>query len=155
MYLCCDCCLQEIAVEVLSEALKEKPHAHFYLVEGFPRNLDQLEDFNEQVCLYFSQVLLLCLVLLVWVLLFSLHTENQIMTFPFGLLLQEWRSGFIVLLDCEESSSLLWSLSAPSSSSCSCFCVFSSRKIGDQGFTMLILSYLIYPVVWLTVEAPL
>jgi hypothetical protein len=38
-------------VELLTKALKEKPDAHFYLVEGFPRNLEQLEDFNQQVCL--------------------------------------------------------------------------------------------------------
>ncbi|KAL8558589.1 hypothetical protein ACOMHN_046307 [Nucella lapillus] len=39
----------EVTVELLTGALKSQPDAHFYLVEGFPRNLEQLEDFNKQV----------------------------------------------------------------------------------------------------------
>ncbi|KAL8598216.1 hypothetical protein ACOMHN_043287 [Nucella lapillus] len=40
---------EELTVDLLTKALQEKPDAHFYLVEGFPRNLEQLEDFNKQI----------------------------------------------------------------------------------------------------------
>ncbi|KAL8558593.1 hypothetical protein ACOMHN_046311 [Nucella lapillus] len=40
---------EEVTVELLTGALKSQPDAHFYLVEGFPRNLEQLEDFNKQI----------------------------------------------------------------------------------------------------------
>ena len=36
-------------MDLLVNALQEKPDAHFYLVEGFPRNVEQLEDFNKRV----------------------------------------------------------------------------------------------------------
>ncbi|XP_070176220.1 uncharacterized protein [Littorina saxatilis] len=40
---------EDVTVELLTSALKENPNAHFYLVEGFPRNLEQLEDFNKTI----------------------------------------------------------------------------------------------------------
>lgn len=52
---CFDCC-QEETVDLLIEAMQAQPEAHFYLIEGFPRNLQQLEDFNAKVS--DSQILL-------------------------------------------------------------------------------------------------
>ncbi|XP_076455411.1 adenylate kinase isoenzyme 5-like [Babylonia areolata] len=40
---------EDVTVDLLTSSLKSQPDAHFYLVEGFPRNLEQLEDFNKQV----------------------------------------------------------------------------------------------------------
>ncbi|XP_025111640.1 uncharacterized protein LOC112574655 [Pomacea canaliculata] len=40
---------EEETVDLLIEAMQAQPEAHFYLIEGFPRNLQQLEDFNAKI----------------------------------------------------------------------------------------------------------
>nr|KAG5689880.1 hypothetical protein BaRGS_002391 [Batillaria attramentaria] len=40
---------EEVTVELLIDNLKQHPDAHFFIIEGFPRNLEQLEDFNKHI----------------------------------------------------------------------------------------------------------
>lgn len=40
---------EEVTVDLLMDNLKQHPDAHFFIIEGFPRNLEQLEDFNKHI----------------------------------------------------------------------------------------------------------